>query len=301
MGKIIQPKRLNIELYLIREVNMLRTKHDNISIKFVALLTFCLCCGLTMYLYLAPAYAVPPPRQNFYVVDAYPTPGKVYRIQDRKPGIFFIRDSGNISSIALCEGHLFFCSNNNSRIYQKMERQERVVFEHNTYIRDIAVDSAGNMYFSVANDARGNGTIYRLTPPVNNLGSQRFSLQSTEPFYTINLNNVDGFWAGNFIFDVRDNLYLSSGHTPTFIYKVQKEGNNQYGSPQKIYEDTKGSIKGIAIDPDAPNFAYYTDWKQTIYKLDITNSKRSVEFSGNIAVSRSPRLSDIAFDVRIRR
>jgi sugar lactone lactonase YvrE len=248
-------------------------------------------------LWLAPANAAPPPRQHYFVVDAYQMPGTVFRIQNREPSVFFRRQSGGISSIALWRGQLFFCSGNDRRIYLKMGQLERIVFEHNEYVRDIAVDKNGYLYFSEASGARSDGRIYRLTPHVNNLGSQSFSLQSTQPFYTVRLNTVDGFWSGDFTFDARDNLYQSSGNRiPAYLYRVSNQGG-QYGSPQRLYRDTKGAIKGIAIDPRNPNFAYYADWKQTIYGLSISSLRRNVIFSQNIARTRSPHLSDVAFDI----
>lgn len=280
---------------------MLRTKHENISMQFIVLVTLCLCYGLTMYLSLAPAYAVPPPQQPYYVVDAYQTPAVVYRIVKRTPSPFFKRRSGNISSIALCNGQLYFCSANDRRIYQKIGQRERVVFEHRTYVRDIAVDSNGFFYFSEASGAGGDGAIYELRPRANELGStQRFSISRRRPI-RVYLRTVDRFWAGDFTFDERGILYLSSGNcTPAFIYKVPKEEGGQYRSPQTIFKDTEEPIKGVDIDPSNQNVVYYADWKQTIYKFDIRNSTRSREFSRNIAGSRKPHLSDVAFDIRIR-
>jgi len=64
---------------------------------------------------------------------------------------------------------------------------------------------------------------------------------------------------------------------------------------------TQGAIKGIAINPNIPNLAYYADWGQTVYRLDLNNSRSGPEFFGNVAGSKNPHLADVAFDVRIRR
>ena len=290
---------------------MLRIKHKNISMQFITLAVLCLCCGLMMYLSLPPAYAAQPPQQPYYVVDAYQTPGVVYRIESRrrKPDVFIRRCLGTIYSIALWEEQLYFCSANDRRIYfKKLNEPERVVFTHNTYIRDIAVDPSGYLYFSVASGAGGDGRIYQLTPPVNNLGPKdRFSISSTSRNrpVQVHLKTVNGFWAGDFTFDEQGNLYLSTGNrSPAFIYKVPKEKGGQYGSPRRLYRDTKGAIKGIAIDPSNPDFIYYADWKQAIYKLNLRDLGRRVAFSGSFSVSgkaaksRSQHLSDIAFDIR---
>jgi hypothetical protein len=237
-------------------------------------------------------------------VDADQTPGIVYRIVNRKPGIFFKRRSGTISSIALWRGQLYFCPANDKRIYVKKPNEpERIVFMHNTYVRDVAIDPSGSLYFTEANGAKGDGRIYKLTPPVDKLGSKGFSRQSRQPFYTVQLRTVDGFWAGDCAFDSRGNLYFSSGNrTPASIYRVLRVREGQYGSPERrIYRDSRGAIKGIAMpnihSKTRQDFIYYADWKQTIYKLNIRNSRRSREFSGSIARSRNPHLSDIAFDI----
>jgi WD40 repeat protein len=264
--------------------------------------TLCLLFGLMMYLSLPFTYGAELRMQPYYVVDAYQTPGGVYRIVNSKSSVFFRRESDSISSIALCNRQLFFCSAKDKRIYQKMGREERVVFEHNTFIQDISVDSGGNLYFSVAYGANGDGRIYKLTPSVNQVGDDGFSPQSNQPFYAVRLNTVDGFWAGNFAFDEQGNLYLGSGNRlPAFIYRLDKIKGNQYKPPRKIYKDAENAIKGIAMEPTNMNFAYYVDWKQTIHKVNLRYSIHSVEHSENIAGSRNPHLSDVAFDVRIRR
>ena len=280
---------------------MLRMKRKNISMQLIIFVVLCVCCCLVTPIWLTSTRAAQPPQQPYYVVDAYQTPGVVYKIVNRKPRVFFRRRSGTITSIALCRGQLYFCSVNDKRIYQSIGKGERVVFDHTTYVRDIAVDSYGNLYFSEASSSRGNGKIYKLTPRTDKLGPKdRFNLLEKEKPISVYLKNVDGFWAGDFTFDARDNLYLSTGdRTPSFIYKVPKEGG-RYCSPKSVYKETKGAIKGIAMEPINPNLAYYADWGHAIYKLDVRNLRRSVEFSGNIAKSKNPHLSDIAFDVRIR-
>ena len=283
---------------------MLRIKSEKISVQFITLAVLCLCYGLMIYLSLPPAYAAlspQPPQPPYYIVDADQTPCIVYRIVNRKPSIFFKRRSGTISSIAFWRGQLYFCPANDKRIYVKKPNEpERIVFIHNTYVRDVAIDPSGSLYFTEANGAKSDGRIYKLTPPVDKLGSKGFSRQSRQPFYTVQLKTVDGFWAGDFTFDAQRNLYLSSGNrTPASIYRVLRVREGQYGSPERrIYKDSRGSIKGIAIDPRNSNFIYYANWGRTIYRLNIDNSRRSVAFSGNVAKSRNPHLSDVALDIR---
>ena len=297
---------------------MLRIKYKNISMQFIALVVLCLWHGLMMYPWIPSTYAqrkqqtaYAQRQQPYYIVDAYQIPGVVYRIVNRKPNDFFRRRSGSISSIALWRGQLYFCSANESRIYQRMGQKERAIFEHTTYVRDVAFHPNGNLYFSEASGGGDDGKIYKLIFSKTN---------KPELSYRIPLKTVDGFWAGDFTFDSHGNLYLSSGnHTPAFIYRVpnQKAGKSESDSPKKVYtvekvarvhKDIRGAIKGIAIEPNIqpniqPNilqdFIYYADWRQNIYKLSIGNLRRIVEFSGNIAQSDKPHLSDIAFDMRI--
>lgn len=303
---------------------MLRTKYKNISVIFTSLGVLCLWLCLILSLRLAPTHAQPQrqsasaPRQPpYYAVDSFQKPGMVYRIVNGKPSIFFRRRSGSISSIALWGGQLYFCSANDRKIYQRMGQRERVVFEHTSTVRDVAVDPVdpnGNLYFSEASGAGGDGRIYKLTPSVNNLGPKdRFSIssESRKDPVQVRLSTVDGFWAGDFTFDAQGNLYLSSGNRiPAFIYKVPRHEGGRYGSPQMKYRNTRGAIKGIAIepnvrDPNNPDFICYADWGRSIFRLRIDNLRRSVAFSGsfsvsgNVAKSRNPHLSDVAFDIRL--
>jgi len=303
MAKVIESAKLDNQVNSTREVNMLRIKHKNISMQFVTLVVLCMCFGLVMSLLLTSTHAAQPPPQPYYAVDAYQTPGVVYRIESRrrKPDVFFRRRLGTIYSIALWEEQLYFCSANDRRIYLKKPNEpERIVFTHNTYIRDIAVDSSGNLYFTEASGAKGDGRIYKLSPGVNEPRPKGFS---PRPLYTVELKTVDKFWAGDFTFDAQGKLYLSSGnHIPAFIYRVTRNPNGVYGRPQRVYTDSRGAIKGIAMPNIQSNtrqdFIYYADWKQTIYKLNIDNSRRSRAFSGSLARSRNQHLSDIAFDLK---
>lgn len=277
---------------------MPKIKHKHLSIQLIAMSVLSLFGGLTMRLWLPAAHAAQPPQQPYYVVDSYQTQGVVYRIVNRKPSVFFERKSGTINSIALCNGQLYFCSTDDKKIFQRTGQEERIIFEHNTYNRDIAIDSKGNLYFSEASGGEKDGRIYQLRPAVSGPTPKSFSSQS---FYPVALKNVDDFWAGNFIFDARDNLYLSTGnHTPALIYRIPRDKEGRYGSPQNVYKDTQGAIKGIAVEPTNPNLIYYANWGRIIYRLDIRNMRRNVEFSGNVAGSRNPHLSDVAFDIKIR-
>lgn len=299
---------------------MLRIKNSNILMVFASLSVLYLWLCLMMFLWFVPTHAQPmkmsassiwqPP---FYVVDAEEIPGTVYRIQNEKPNVFFRRQSGSISSISMWGGQLFFCSRKDNKIYRRMGQRERVVFENRGYIRDIAVDSNGNLNFSEANCDKSDGRIFKLTPPIDELRpEQKFSISKKEKPINILLKTVDGFWDGCFTFDSQSNLYLSTGdRIPASIYKADKLRVSQYNTPKNIYKNTRGVIKGIAIepnikDPNNPDYIFYADWGRSIFRMKMDNLKRSVVFSGRFSFSKKEvksnnhRLSDVAFDMSNR-
>jgi hypothetical protein len=314
MGRVVRPKRLDNDVYSIKEANMLRTKHKHISAIFTLLGLLCLWLCLLLAPRVTPAFAQPrgqfapaSRRPPYYVVDRLENPAAVYRIVNGKPSVLFRRRSGKISSIALRARRVFFCADNEGRIYERMGQRERIVFEQKTYIRDVAVDAKGYLYFTEAYGSKSDGRIYKLTPPIDKLGPKDRFRRSARPFYTVQLETVDGCWGGNCAFDSRGYLYLSTGNhrVPAFIYRVSMGKGTRYGSPRKIYKNAQGAIKGIAIEPlIQPNvpecFMYYSDSGKTIYRMDMRNSKRNVEFSKNITKSGDPSFSDIAFDIRDR-
>jgi len=266
---------------------MLGIKYKNIFMQFMARLTLFLCYGLIMFLWASATYAQEP----YYVVDASDRPGVIYQIENRRRNTFFERNLGSIYSVAAWGGEVYFCSANERNIYKKIGREERVIYRHRTYIRDIAFDREGNLYFSEASGARSNGAIYRLGRP----GPEGFS-DPPRRVYVIELRNVDGSWAGHFTFDEAGNLYLSSGNTiPALIYRVPIDRNRRYGSPQRIYTDIRAPIAGIAMEPNNPDSIYYADWGQTIYELNLRYLKRRDAFSAPVGTQY---LSDIAFDRR---
>lgn len=270
---------------------MLRIKCQNIFMQFIASVTLFLWYGLIMFLWASPTYAQ---RQPYYFVDAFERPGVIYQIKNRRRNTFFERNLGSIYSVAAWGGEVYFCSANERNIYKKIDQQERVIHEHTTYIRDIAFDREGNLYFSEASGARSNGAIYRLGRP----GPKGFS-DPPRRVYVVELRNVDGSWAGHFTFDEAGNLYLSSGNRiPAFIYKIPIDENGGYGSPprtpQRIYTDIRAPIAGIAMEPNNPDSVYYADWHQTIYELNLRYLKRRDAFS---APAGTQHLSDIAFDM----
>jgi hypothetical protein len=121
-------------------------------------------------------------------------------------------------------------------------------------VRDLAfLDAQGNLrlYFSESSGAGGNGKIYYID-----------SRGAAVPFFTVNLREVDGFWAGNFAFDESGTLYLSSGNrVPAYLYRV--EG----GRVNRIYTSNSESISGFVVKR---NVVYYANWRTEIKALDLS-------------------------------
>jgi WD40 repeat protein len=152
-----------------------------------------------------------------------------------------------------------------------------LVHHHTTYLRDVAFDPEGRLYFSEATGAAGDGKIYRLDDSGPTL------------FFTVSLASVDGFWAGHFSFAPDGALYLSSGNrTGASIYRVLA------GSPVIFFTDPVGAIAGF--DFDTSGNIYYADWFHRIYKVTpgavrtVALENLSRRFSDVEALTRSVAL-----------
>ena len=219
-----------------------------------------------------------------YFADAKESPGSVYHynadsgIED----IIYTRPSKRLYSFAFhpeIPEKLYYVNANEYKIYRTHQISlgwalEEVVYTHDTYIRDIAFafDSDGELglYFSEATGAGGDGKIYRIEDG------------SATLYYEVKLADVDGSWAGDFAFDAKSNLYLSSGNrVPARIYKVDD------GSVEEIYKDDKEPIKGLVCEDGV----YYANWRTKIYRLDTGTGERTVVYSN----PERGWLSDVGF------
>jgi WD40 repeat protein len=146
-------------------------------------------------------------------------------------------------------GVIFFCNANEPRIYKIENGHEQLVYTHVTYVRCVAFDSRGTLYFSEATGAGGDGTIYR------------FNSSTAVPFYSVRLADIDGYWAGDFAFDRQGTLWLSSGNRrPANLYKVVN------GSVTRVFTSAD-SIDGISFTNDG--FLLYTGGGHAIYRLAL--------------------------------
>lgn len=202
--------------------------------------------------------------------------------------IIYTRPSGRLYSFTFHPGvpeKLYYANSNQRNIYMTAETgsgwsAETTVFTHTTYVRDIAFafDQNGNLglYFSEASGAGGDGKIYRIDGA------------SATPIYTVKLSDVGGSWRGDFAFDYDGNLYLSSGNrVPASIYKVE----SGTAAITKIYESRTGSIAGLIY---RDGYLYYADWRQNIYRLDLSSMTSTVYYTNP---SRT-WLSDVCFKER---
>ena len=225
-----------------------------------------------------------------YYADGGETTGSVYYAgtATAADNIIYTRPSGRLYSFAFHPGvpeKLYYANANEFNIYLTAETgsgwsAESVVFTHTTYVRDLAFawDQNGNfgLYFSEATGAGGDGKIYKVDGA------------AATPIYTVKLADVGGSWAGDFAFDYEGNLYLSSGNrVPASIYKVA----TGTGAVTKIFDSTEGSIAGLVYRGGR---LYYADWRQNIYRLDLSSMTSTLYYTN----PARQWLSDVGFKER---
>jgi len=212
--------------------------------------------------------------KEFFITDAKESPGRVYKAQPGTESVFYTRKKGNIYSMAFSNsGSFYFVNANENNIYRVFKIKilwwtwtfTVKIYTHSTYIRDILLDKDGNIYFSEASGAGANGKIYKI-----NSGPSTATL-----FQEIELSEVGGFWAGNFIFDTQGNLYISSGNRiPASIYRLRD------GIWEEIFTDSSAPIKGLTFL--ACDLLCYANWRSEIYTLDIQSGTRELIYSNPI-------------------
>jgi len=204
-----------------------------------------------------------------YYTSAKEIPGRVYvyNYQFDALGHLFQRTEGGISSFTfhpyIHEKVYYLDSNTNEiRLFLLGSGDYGVVFEHETYVRCIRFGPGDRPYFSEATGAGGNGKIYKIVE------------NRAELYYEVRLEDVNGFWAGNFEFDDDGNLYLSSGNRiPASIYKVV------HGVPRKIETFNFPVcgiryVRGITLraggdEAHVDRGLLLADWGSSIYLYDL--------------------------------
>ncbi|MGY4706663.1 hypothetical protein ACVNPS_02775 [Candidatus Bipolaricaulota sp. J31] len=229
-----------------------------------------------------------PLRTTIYFAVASERPGSVYSLNllTGSVSVLYTRPSGRLYSFIFhpeIPEKLYYVNANENKIFRVLwlgDRwsEEEVVYEHTTYVRDIAFgpeppgvtpgpgERRLTLFFSEATGA-GGGKIYYLD------GRNRPVL-----YYEVHMP-----WAGDFAFDENGVLYLSSGNiVPAKLYRV--EGGTVYTLYQR-----SGPIKGFVVRDGK---VYFADWGGSIYVFDLSTGEVQEVF-------RNPRrfrwLSDVGF------
>ncbi|MCS7094823.1 MAG: WD40 repeat domain-containing protein [Thaumarchaeota archaeon] len=164
------------------------------------------------------------------------------------------------------------------------ESGEKTVYRHDTYVRCVRFGRDGMLYFSEASGAGADGKIFRLRG------------ESAELFYVVKLRDVDGFWAGDFDFNERGDLYLASGNRiPSSIYFVV----NQVPTRIKTIDSSivglrlvkQVTLKIGGVTTILARGLLYTDFHNSLYIYDLTTGK-TYRFYHNASFTYDNRLQD---------
>ena len=179
--------------------------------------------------------------------NAYP--GGVFHQGDPNETTLFQATTGRIYAAAVGPGNTLFTSDfNDFDVERHTGVEDMTVFTHTTYLRDVAFDKEGSLYFSQSSGAGADGRIYRMENGAAVL------------YRTVPLSQVHGFWSGYFNFAPNGDLYVSTGNRiGSHIYRFNGSAFTS------IYYDPSGAICGFDFD-DSGNI-YYANWMNTIYKL----------------------------------
>ncbi len=218
--------------------------------------------------------------KDIYLTDARETPGQIYRVREGIETVLYSRPSGNIYSLAFSPtGGLYFV-NANERVVYRLHFMPWLfglawttrIFTHTTYVRDLAFDRGGKLYFSEATGAGGDGRIYRLEGGAATL------------YQEVPVSDVGGFWAGNFAFDTGDRIYVSSGNRiPASIWRLERPHWTE------VFTSASAPIKGLEFL--ACDLLSYANWRSEVYVLDIGSGDRELVYSKPTHLW----ISDVAF------
>jgi hypothetical protein len=214
---------------------------------------------------------------RLYFTDSFQTTGSVYELIGSASSPIFTFSgtlSGNRayhSAFDRRTGKLYVSNSNQFKLFAVNSATGAAsdVFTHTTYLRDIAFDPAGNLYFSEATGAGADGKIYRL-----NLSSGTPTL-----FYNVLRSSVGGFWAGDFTFAPDGRLYISTGNVVGGrVYRIDDPA--AASAPVSVYSIAAESVTGIAFDRNGQ--FHYSNWDSTaghIYQLQLSTGTRTLIFS----------------------
>jgi hypothetical protein len=208
---------------------------------------------------------------SLYFSDSTESPGPVYRYRadTRSKTAIYTRPSRRLYSFVLAPwdpNRLYYVNGNEDKVFAAAldtgALTEEVIFTHTTYVRDIAFDARGNLYFSEATGASRNGKIWRIEPD-----------GTATLFYTVRLSKVGGYWAGTFTFAPDGTLFLSSGNRiPANLYEVDAAAD----IVTRVFTSSSDAIVGITFGPDG--LLYYANNRTRIYSLDLANLSSNVAY-----------------------
>lgn len=214
---------------------------------------------------------------RIYFTDSFQTTGSVYELIGAASTPIFTF-SGTLSGNRLYHsafdrrtGKLYVSNSNQFKLFAVNSGTGAAsdVFTHTTFLRDVAFDPAGNLYFSEATGAGADGKIYRLD----------LTLGTATVFYNVLRSSVGGFWAGDFTFAPDGHLYISTGNVVGGrVYRIDDPA--AASPPVSVYSIAAESVTGIAFDRYGQ--FYYSNWDSTaghIYQLDLSTGTRTLIFS----------------------
>lgn len=219
---------------------------------------------------------------RLYFTDWAEQPGKLYEIHDGAPRAIFTAARGRVYHSAFApDGTLYVTDANTASVLRvRVDGTAEVVYRHLTYVRDLAFDPGGQLYFSEASGARADGKIYRLDVVSG----------TATTFYPVRLGQVGGFWAGDFAFDRDGRLYLSSGNrVGGRIYRVDDPAARSL--PVSVYSLSGEAVTGIAFNRRGELF--FTNWNSqrgNIYRASLADGRRDLVYSFS-----NRRIWDISF------
>ena len=220
--------------------------------------------GITVYASVA---------SRIYFTDSKETTGAVYELvgSTASPIATFTGHRAYHSAFDPGTGKLYLSDSNQFKLFgvDSTTGTTSPVYTHTTYLRDIAFDPGGNLYFSEATGAGADGKIYKL-----NLATSTATV-----FYNVTRASVGGFWAGDFAFAPDGHLYISTGNTiGGRVYRVDNPA--AASPPVSVYSLPGESVTGIAFDRYGQ--FYYSNWDATaghIYQLNLGTGTRQLLFS----------------------
>jgi hypothetical protein len=228
----------------------------------------------------APPVAPPKPGTIIVLGEGLPNGGRPPSLAyawDRKaerPPLLFSRRSalvGDVHALAFAhDGRPYYLCMNRFTIVREDKDGEEAVFNHKTYVRDLALDDGDNLYFSEATGAGADGKIYRVVPATEQAPAK------AELVCTVRLQDI-GSWAGDFAFARTDSgaldtdtLYLSSGNqVPSSIFRMARKAG-AWGKPERVF-GAEMSISGLVLA--SPQEAYFVSGNQVFSVVGMQKMK----------------------------